>query len=200
MAPLDRQYLLGSCAVLIAITSDGKIGLGLRRTRLHRVRLVSSFVLPRRYPNFPGERLGLFILVTVILFAGTIFGVLHFAAEEEEHGSEAVATGTETGEEPATSEPASTEPATTGAAEEPAGDAAAGEEVFASAGCAACHTLEAAGSSGQVGPNLDDAEATTRPGHRARHERDGADASFKGQLSDKQIEDVAAFVVESTSG
>ena len=37
------------------------------------------------------------------------------------------------------------------------GDPAAGEEVFASTGCGACHTLSAAGSSGTVGPNLDEA-------------------------------------------
>ena len=39
------------------------------------------------------------------------------------------------------------------------GDAAAGEAVFASGGCGACHTLSAAGSSGTVGPNLDEAAA-----------------------------------------
>ena len=38
------------------------------------------------------------------------------------------------------------------------GDAANGEKVFASAGCGGCHTLKAAGSSGNVGPNLDDAK------------------------------------------
>ena len=38
------------------------------------------------------------MLVTVVLFVGTIAGVVVFAAEEEEeHGAEAVATGTETG-------------------------------------------------------------------------------------------------------
>ena len=36
------------------------------------------------------------------------------------------------------------------------GGAADGEAVFASAGCGGCHTLEAAGSSGQTGPNLDE--------------------------------------------
>ena len=38
----------------------------------------------------------------------------------------------------------------------PEGDAAAGKAVFASAGCGSCHTLAAAGASGQVGPNLDE--------------------------------------------
>jgi mono/diheme cytochrome c family protein len=38
----------------------------------------------------------------------------------------------------------------------PEGDAAAGKAVFTSAGCGSCHTLAAAGTSGQVGPNLDE--------------------------------------------
>ena len=38
------------------------------------------------------------------------------------------------------------------------GDAAAGKDVFASAGCTACHTLAAANATGTVGPNLDDAK------------------------------------------
>src|SRR3954470_15723789 len=38
----------------------------------------------------------------------------------------------------------------------PPGPPAAGKAVFASASCGACHTLKAAGSSGQVGPNLDE--------------------------------------------
>jgi cytochrome c551/c552 len=37
------------------------------------------------------------------------------------------------------------------------GDANAGKAVFASAGCASCHTLSAAGATGQVGPDLDTA-------------------------------------------
>ncbi|MEI6626325.1 MAG: c-type cytochrome [Thermoleophilia bacterium] len=44
--------------------------------------------------------------------------------------------------------------ATTAAAAE--GDAAAGAAVFSSAGCGGCHTLAAAGSAGNVGPNLDE--------------------------------------------
>jgi mono/diheme cytochrome c family protein len=35
------------------------------------------------------------------------------------------------------------------------GDVNAGKAVFASAGCAGCHTLSAAGATGSVGPNLD---------------------------------------------
>ena len=41
------------------------------------------------------------------------------------------------------------------------GDATAGKAVFTSAGCGGCHTLADAGTSGNVGPNLDDAKPST---------------------------------------
>ena len=74
------------------------------------------------------------------------------------------------------------------------GDATAGKAVFTSAGCVGCHTLADANAHGTVGPNLDDAKpplslVVTRVTKGA-----GAMPSFKGQLSDKQIADVAAFV------
>ena len=46
--------------------------------------ILSAFYFPRRNPDFPGNRLGLFVLVSVVLFAGTMVGVVVFAAEEEE--------------------------------------------------------------------------------------------------------------------
>ena len=97
------------------------------------------------------------------------------------------------------------EETTTGASENlPAlaleGDAAAGKEVFASAGCAACHTLSEANASGTVGPNLDDA----KPSDELVVERvtlgQGGMPSFKDQLQPQQIADVAAFVSSATGG
>ena len=38
------------------------------------------------------------------------------------------------------------------------GDPVAGKAVFAANGCASCHTLAAAGATGNVGPNLDQAK------------------------------------------
>ena len=180
--------------MLLALSSEGKIGLGVLAGALIVFALLSSFYFPRRNPDFPGNRLGLFILVSSLLFVGTMAGVIFFAKEEEEaHGAEATEThGTETGEAPSTT--TETAPGTS------EGDAAAGEAVFASAGCGGCHTLEAAGSSGTVGPNLDDA----KPDHALVVERVtngmGAMPSFKGQLDEKQIQDVAAYVVASTQG
>ena len=186
----------------LAITSEGKIGLGVLAGLLIVFALLSSFYFPRRDPNFPGNRLGLFLLVAVVLFAGTMAGVVFFAKEEEEaQGAEATEThGTATGgEEQTTTEPAATETTgTTGGGGE--GDPAAGEAVFASAGCGGCHTLEAAGSSGNVGPNLDEA----KPSYDLVVERvtngQGVMPSFKGQLDEQQIKDVAAYVVDATQG
>ena len=83
---------------------------------------------------------------------------------------------------------------------EAAGDAAAGEAVFASAGCGGCHTLEAAGSSGNVGPNLDESQPDAELVEQRVRNGAGAMPAFEGQLDDEQIANVTAYVVESTSG
>ena len=80
------------------------------------------------------------------------------------------------------------------------GDATAGKKVFTSAGCSGCHTLKDAGSNGNVGPNLDQAKPPLSLVVKRVTEGQGAMPSFKGQLSDKQIADVAAYVVKATGG
>ncbi len=80
------------------------------------------------------------------------------------------------------------------------GDASAGEELFASNGCGSCHSLDAAGTSGNIGPNLDEAQPDFELAVDRITNGAGAMPPFKGQLSDQQIADVAAYVVESTSG
>jgi mono/diheme cytochrome c family protein len=175
--------------VLLGITNEGKLGLGVLAGLLIVFAILSSFYFPRRNPDFPGNRLGLFIAVAVVLFALTMVGVVVFAGEEEEtgHAAEAAETGSSTG-------------TTTEAGSEAKGDAAAGKAVFDSAGCAACHTLEAAGAKGTVGPNLDQA----KPEYALVIERVTKGKSpmppFAGQLTEKQIQDVAAYVVASTHG
>jgi mono/diheme cytochrome c family protein len=74
------------------------------------------------------------------------------------------------------------------------GDAANGEQVFASAGCGGCHTFEAAGSTGSVGPNLDDASPSFDTVVTMVTNGGGAMPSFEGDLSEQEINDVAAFV------
>ena len=78
------------------------------------------------------------------------------------------------------------------------GDPTAGKAVFASAGCAACHTLKAAGATGTVGPNLDQLKPAEDVVKNQVIHGGGPMPAFKGQLSDKQIQDVAAFVFAST--
>ena len=67
-------------------------------------------------------------------------------------------------------------------------------QVFESAGCVACHTLEDAGSTGTVGPNLDDAKPPATLVVTRVTEGAGAMPSFKDKLTEQQIQDVAAYV------
>jgi mono/diheme cytochrome c family protein len=90
------------------------------------------------------------------------------------------------------SQETTTEATTTGEAVE--GDATAGKAVFASAGCGGCHTLADAGTSGNVGPNLDDAKPDAALVTDRVTNGQGVMPSFKDQLSEKQIADVAAYV------
>jgi cbb3-type cytochrome c oxidase subunit III len=79
----------------------------------------------------------------------------------------------------------------------PPGGGTDGKAIFASAGCSGCHALAAAGASGTVGPNLDDAKPSKELAiDRVTNGRGGM-PSFKGQLSDEQIEAVATFVAEN---
>ena len=86
---------------------------------------------------------------------------------------------------------------TTGGGE--SGDAAKGKAVFASAGCGSCHTFSEAGSSGSVGPNLDDASPSFDKVVSQVTNGGGPMPSFKDQLSEQEIRDVAAFVSGSSS-
>jgi mono/diheme cytochrome c family protein len=80
------------------------------------------------------------------------------------------------------------------------GDAAAGEEVFAANGCGGCHVLEAAGASGNVGPNLDESQPDLELVIERVTNGSGAMPAYGDQLEPQQIADVAAYVVESTQG
>jgi mono/diheme cytochrome c family protein len=173
--------------VLLAITTEGKIGLGVVAGVFIVFALLASFWFPRRDPNFPGSRVGLFSLATAALFVATVAAVVVFAKEDEApHGAEAAEThGGETGGGETTGE----EPAE--------GDAAAGEPVFAQ-NCAACHTLDAVGAAGTVGPNLDESQPDAELVEDRVRNGAGAMPAFEGRLSDEEIANVTALVVEST--
>jgi mono/diheme cytochrome c family protein len=172
--------------------------------------LVSSFVLPRRNPNFPNRHVGLYVVGTLVLFAAMLTTILVFGAEDEagvEAGAAATSSGAgedtsdDTGIDKKPEESAGTQSTeSTAGGGEATGDAAAGKKVFESAGCTGCHTLEAAGSSGNVGPNLDQAKPDRALIHLRVTKGKGPMPPFQGQLSDKQIADVVEFVYSSTHG
>jgi len=72
---------------------------------------------------------------------------------------------------------------------------AEGKQIFTgSAGCGGCHTLADAGTSGNVGPNLDEAKPSKALAVARVTNGKGPMPPFKGQLSPAQIQAVAAYV------
>jgi cytochrome c553 len=70
---------------------------------------------------------------------------------------------------------------------------AAGEQVFTRS-CGICHTLAAAKTTGQAGPNLDRVQVTFADARAQIENGGGGMPPFKSTLSPAQIRDVAAFV------
>jgi mono/diheme cytochrome c family protein len=196
--------MLSTVALVVAgLSTANKIGLATVGFLFVAFALISSFVLPRRNPDFPGKHLGWFVVVCVVFFLAMISAVLYFDREPSEASGAGATTSTTTTTAPTTTAATTTAPAATTTAPTTTttasqGDPTAGKAVFASAGCGGCHTLKAAGSTGTVGPNLDQLKP---PLDRIVIQVDnggGPMPAFKGQLTDKQIQDVAAFVYAST--
>jgi mono/diheme cytochrome c family protein len=126
-----------------------------------------------------------------------VFGLAACGGEEEASPEPEDTTGTIT-----TTDTETTDGETTTDGEEPAeGDAAAGKEVFVGAGgCGSCHTLADAGTSGTIGPNLDDSQPSVDLAVDRVTNGAGAMPSFEGQLSEQQITDVAAYVSTAAGG
>jgi mono/diheme cytochrome c family protein len=74
------------------------------------------------------------------------------------------------------------------------GGAQSGAQVFASAGCKNCHTLKAAGATGQVGPDLDQLKPSEPVVEHQVVNGGGAMPAFKDTLSAAQIKAVAQYV------
>jgi mono/diheme cytochrome c family protein len=109
--------------------------------------------------------------------------------------TETTATETTDTTETDTTETETTETTETETTPEAEGDPAAGKEVFLGASaCGTCHTLADAGTSGTVGPNLDESQ----PSYDLVVDRvtngQGAMPSFSSSLSEQQIADVAAYI------
>jgi uncharacterized membrane protein len=81
-----------------------------------------------------------------------------------------------------------------------AGDVVVGKRVFASAGCAGCHTLADAGATGTDGPNLDAAKPSASLVADRVTNGLGVMPSFAGKLTDAEIAAVAAYVSSAAAG
>ena len=174
--------MLSTSFVVAGLTTGQKIGLAGVGGAFILFALVSSLVLPRRSATFPGRGVGWYVLLGTLFFVAMISAVLVFGKEKKEAGAE--------------STPTASTPATTSTTPAPpaGGDATAGKPVFASAGCSGCHILKDAGSSGNVGPNLDQLKPDFA---RVKHQVEnggGPMPAFKNTLSAKQIDDVSAYV------
>jgi mono/diheme cytochrome c family protein len=95
------------------------------------------------------------------------------------------------------------------------GDAAAGKTLFTSSGCGGCHTFKPAGSTGKVGPDLDNLAADAKKANQGSLDQyaftsiknpsayvvagyqDGVMPNYGTQLTDKQIADITAFLTQS---
>lgn len=172
--------------MVVALSTARELGLAAVAAAFILFALVAAFVMPARDRNFPGRRLPLFLTVTVLFFVAMVAAVVVLAREPEEEGGQEA-------------EPAATETQTQAEPRPVEGDPKAGESIFASQACGGCHVLEAAGSSGTIGPNLDERS----PGYEAIVEQvtngGGGMPAFGDQLSEEQIQDVAAFVFASTN-
>ena len=116
-------------------------------------------------------RAALVLLVVLLL----VIGAVGCGGDDDDDGGEAaVATATQGG-----------------------GGEADGAAVFVSAGCGGCHMLEAAGSSGVAGPNLDDLQPSEEQVEEQVRNGGGGMPAFGEQLTDDEIAAVAAYVSES---
>ncbi len=81
--------------------------------------------------------------------------------------------------------------------EKPAGDDPKG--IF-TASCGSCHTLSDAGTSGAVGPNLDQSSIDLQGAIAQITNGGGGMPPFKGQLSNDQIRALAKYILDVRSG
>ena len=137
--------------------------------------LCSSFVFTRMNPNYPGRRLVLFIAVCVLLTAAMLGSVIAFAGEPREVAAENL------------NKAASAHPRGEARPSAPAsqGNADAGKALFAAQGCSACHTFKPAGSTAQVGPDLNHLAADAQKAGRGS----------LAQYAKESIVDPGAYVV-----
>jgi cytochrome c6 len=194
--------------VLLALTGY-QVGLLVVAAAFIVFALVMSLVVPRSRPGFPGGRLDVFLIVCGVFFVAQLTAVLLLAevGEADQPGRESAAQTTSPSTTPPPTQTGTTTTATTTTqttttpAPSGQGDAAAGKAVFTgAAGCSGCHTLQAAGATGTVGPNLDDLKPTYDRVDKQVTNGGGVMPAFKDTLSQNQIQDVSAYVSSVAGG
>jgi mono/diheme cytochrome c family protein len=180
--------------------------------------LVVALVLPKRDPGFPGRNLRFFLVLCVLLIVGML-GAVEVFGESHDFGAAHGDTGGVTEGSPTAPGDTTGQPSTGGtdSGQEPQaeGDAQAGQQVFASVAnpaCGTCHTLEAAGASQTLGPNLDEVladkdaafirESIVEPDAEVAEGYAGGlmPEDYEETLNEKQLADLVAFLVQATSG
>jgi cbb3-type cytochrome c oxidase subunit III len=75
-----------------------------------------------------------------------------------------------------------------------------GKAIFSAAGCGSCHTLADAGTSGTIGPDLDQARPSVQLAIDRVTNGAGAMPSFRDRLNEAQIRAVARYVSQAAGG
>jgi cytochrome c oxidase subunit I len=75
---------------------------------------------------------------------------------------------------------------------------AEGLRIFIDSGCGGCHVMSAAGTTGAVGPNLDELAPDQARTQAAVANGIGAMPAFAGQLNEAEIEAVSSYIEEAT--
>jgi mono/diheme cytochrome c family protein len=144
------------------------------------------------------RRIALFLILGSLVLVG---GVALAGCGDEEEATPTpetitgtVTTDTETTE---TDETETTETTETGE-EESDGDPVAGKPIFV-ANCGTCHMLADAGTTGTIGPDLDEAQPDSELVVDRVTNGQGLMPAFGDSLSAEEIANVSAYVVQATS-
>jgi mono/diheme cytochrome c family protein len=158
--------MLSTSLVVAGLSTGHKIGLASVGGAFILFALVSSLVLPQRYPNFPGRNgVGWYVFIGTLFFIAMMAAVVVFGREEKE--AEA-APGPDPGKVVFTK--------------------------TANPSCGSCHTLGDAGAKGTVGPNLDQLKPSFEVVKLQVERGGGGMPAFQGKLTAAQIDDVAKYV------
>jgi mono/diheme cytochrome c family protein len=111
--------------VIAALSTGHKTGLIAVAAIFIVFALVSSFVLPRRDPDFPGNRMGAFVGASVLLFVAMLAAIVIFGSEPKEKHA---------GEGPTTTDHITFESAAVAAQK--------GKALYAAKTCNSCHSVD----------------------------------------------------------